>query len=48
MSTKGITPRLADGLRSLAESQLQTQVSRSVASADGASSSEEFVPTAGA
>jgi hypothetical protein len=29
MSTRGITPRLADGLRSLAESQLQTQVSRS-------------------
>jgi hypothetical protein len=29
MSTKAITPRLADGLRSLAESQLQTQVSRS-------------------
>ena len=29
MSTNGITPRLADSLRSLAERQLQTQVSRS-------------------
>jgi hypothetical protein len=29
MPTQGITPRLADSLRSLAESQLQTQVSRS-------------------
>jgi hypothetical protein len=29
MSTQGITPRLAESLRSLAVSQLQTQVSRS-------------------
>jgi hypothetical protein len=29
MSTKAITPRLADRLCSLAESQLQTQISRS-------------------
>jgi hypothetical protein len=29
MSTRGITPRLADGLRSLAESQLQMQTVRS-------------------
>jgi len=36
MSTQGITPRLADGLRSLAESQLQTQVSRSGALDAGA------------
>jgi hypothetical protein len=36
MSTQGITPRLADSLRSLAESQLQTQVSRSGALDAGA------------
>ena len=31
MPTQGITPRLADRLCSLAESQLQTQAARSVA-----------------
>lgn len=36
MSTQGITPRLTDSLRSLAESQLQTQVSRSLALDGGA------------
>jgi hypothetical protein len=36
MSTEGITPRLADRLCSLAESQLQTQVSRSASIDAGA------------
>jgi hypothetical protein len=36
MSTQGITPRLADSLRSLAESQLQAQASRSASVDAGA------------
>jgi hypothetical protein len=36
MSTRGITPRLADGLRSLAECQLQTQAARSASVDAGA------------
>jgi hypothetical protein len=36
MSTRGITPRLADRLCSLTESQLQTQAARSVALDGGA------------
>ncbi len=36
MSTKAITPRLADRLCSLAESQLQTQVARSASVDAGA------------
>jgi hypothetical protein len=36
VSTQGITPRLADSLRSLAESQLQTQAARSASVDAGA------------